>query len=249
MAMKGTGDMSVWLSAAFVVAFAEPAFAVKDQTRVPGVENPAAAGGGLSIAPLAPFAPSPGDEPLLQIRPGDTVSPDNGNNEDENGNTEDENVEMIPAISEVETIELTPDLAMRAIDGFVKLKNSYQDTDIADYESLEQFVAEAKEGPALEKDIKSFGFKSVGEWNTAITSVSFAYAALSGTHEIEIKQELENIKNDADLDQAMKTSLIDGLQSMLPSDNNKQIVDDLNKQTDWAVKLKLLADSEVEGEH
>ncbi len=229
------------MSLALVVMCAEPVLAAKDQTRLLEAQSPTATNGELGSAP---FAPSPGNEPLLQLSPGDQDSLDNDST-NENDNTQ----EMAPAISTVETVELTPDLAKRAIDGFVKLKNTYQDTDIAEYESLEQFVTEAKEGPALEKDIKSFGFKSVGEWNTAITSVSFAYAALSGTHEIEIKQELENIKNDADLDQAMKTSLIDGLQSMLPSDNNKKIVGDLNKQTDWAVKLKLLADSEDEGEH
>ena len=144
---------------------------------------------------------------------------------------------------------LDGDLAKRAIDGFVRLKELYQDTDIAEYESLEQFVAEADEGPALEKDIKSFGFKTVGEWNTAITSVSFAYAALSGTHEDEIKQELDNIKTDVDLDDKMRKSLIEGLQSMLPSDNNKKIVGELNKDKDWAKKLKLLEDSAEEAEH
>jgi hypothetical protein len=237
--MKGTGDIAVLMSAAFVVMCAEPVLAAKDQTRPPEMEDPAAAGGGLGGVPLAP---SPGNEPLLQIPSGDDTNSDKGSSDD---NT----MEMAPAISTVETIELTPDLAKRAIDGFVKLKNSYQDTDIAEYESLEQFVAEAKEGPALEKDIKSFGFTTVGEWNIAITSVSFAYAALSGTHEDEIRQELDNIKNEVDLDEQMKKSLIEGLQSMLPSDNNKKIVADLNKQKDWAEKLKLLEESAEEAEH
>jgi hypothetical protein len=239
--MKGTGDIAVLMSAAFVIMCAEPVLAAKDQTRLPEMENPAAAVGGLGVAP---FAPSPGNEPLLQLSPGDDANTDNDNTND-NNNTR----EMAPAISTVETVELTPDMAKRAIDGFVKLKNSYQDTDIAEYESLEQFVAQAKEGPALEKDIKSFGFKTVGEWNTVITSVSFAYAALSGTHEDEIRQELENIEKEVDLDQQMKKSLIEGLQSMLPSDNNKKIIADLNKQKDWAEKLKLLEEAAEGADH
>ncbi|MEO9874338.1 MAG: hypothetical protein ABJM26_06390 [Anderseniella sp.] len=226
---------------AFVVMCAEPVLAAKDQTRLPEAQGPAAAGGGLGSAP---FAPSPGNEPLLQLTPDDQEETDN-----DNTNANDDIQEMAPAISTVETVELTPDLAKRAIDGFVKLKNTYQDTDIAEYESLEQFVAQAKEGPALEKDIKSFGFKTVGEWNTAITSVSFAYAALSGTHEDEIRQELENIEKEVDLDQQMKTSLVEGLKSMLPSDNNKKIVADLNKQKVWAEKLKLLEETENEADH
>ncbi len=231
------------MGAALVAVCAEPVLAAKDQTRLPEMQGPAAGGGGLGAAP---FAPSPGNEPLLQIPSGDETDP--GSTGDPNTG-DDNTMDMTPAISTVDTIELTPDLAKRAIDGFVKLKNSYQDTDIAEYESLEQFVAEAKEGPALEKDIKSFGFKTVGEWNTAITSVSFAYAALSGTHEDEIKQELENIENEVDLDEQMKKSLIEGLQSMLPSDNNKKVVADLNKENDWAEKLKLLEESAEEVEH
>lgn len=231
------------MSVAFAVMCAEPVLAAKDQTRLPEMQDPASAGGGLGAGPLAP---SPGNEPLLQIPSGDDAGSDNDNDKDSGGDTTEE---MVPAIATAETIELTPDIAKRAIDGFVKLKNSYQDTDIAEYESLEQFVAEAKEGPALEKDIKSFGFTTVGEWNIAITSVSFAYAALSGTHEDEIKQELENIKNEVDLDAQMKKSLIEGLQSMLPSDNNKKIVGDLNKQKDWAEKLKLLEDTAEGADH
>jgi len=229
------------MSLALVVVCAKPVLAAKDQTRLPEVQGTAAINGGLGSAP---FVPSPGNEPLLQLTPGDQDNSDNDNT-NENDNTQ----EMAPAISTVETVELTPDLAKRAIDGFVKLKKNYQDTDIAEYESLEQFVAQAKEGPALEKDIKSFGFKTVGEWNTAITSVSFAYAALSGTHEDEIRQELENIEKEVDLDQQMKTSLVEGLRSMLPSDNNKKIVADLNMQKVWAEKLKLLEETEDGADH
>jgi len=239
--MKGTGNIVGLMSLALVVMCAEPVLAAKDQTRLPDAPDLAATSGGLGSAP---FAPSPGNEPLLQLSPGDQDNSDNDST-NENDNTQ----EMAPAIATVETVELTPELAKRAIDGFVKLKNTYQDTDIAEYESLEQFVAQAKEGPALEKDIKSFGFKTVGEWNTAITSVSFAYAALSGTHEDEIRQELENIEKEVDLDQQMKTSLIEGLQSMLPSDNNKKIVSDLNMQKVWAEKLKLLEETEDGADH
>lgn len=229
------------MSLALFALYAGPVLAAKDQTRLPDLPVPAAANSGLGSES---FAPSPGNEPLLQLSPDDNTNTDNDNT-NENDNTR----EMAPAISTVETVELTPDLAKRAIDGFVKLKNTYQDTDIAEYESLEQFVAQAKEGPALEKDIKSFGFKTVGEWNTAITSVSFAYAALSGTHEDEIRQELENIEKEVDLDQQMKASLIEGLQSMLPSDNNKKIVADLNMQKVWAEKLKLLEETEDGADH
>ncbi len=238
--MKGTRDISIVLGTVLAGLLAGPVLAAKDETRLPGMTEPVAPSGGLSIGPLDA---SPGEEPLLQIKPGDDGKGQGAGRGEDNGS------EIVPAISTVETIELDADIAKRAIDGFVRLKELYQDTDIAEYESLEQFVAEADQGPALEKDIKSFGFKTVGEWNTAITSVSFAYAALSGTHEDEIKQELDNIKTDVNLDDKMRKSLIEGLQSMLPSDNNKKVVGELNKDKDWAKKLKLLEDSAGEAEH
>jgi hypothetical protein len=235
--MKGTCHIIILMSGTLFAFSASPAFALKDQSRLPGLDEDKPISNGLSTAPLS--SPSD-DQPILQIRPGTEETPTP---------SDDGNAEITPTITRVETIELTDDIAKRAVDGFVKLKETYQDTAIAEYDTLEDFVANAKEGPALESDIRSFGFKTVGEWNTAITSVSFAYAAIAGTQEDEIKQEIDNIKNEAELDEKVKKSLIEGLESMLPSENNKKIVAELNKDKAWAEKLKMLAEDDGGGDH
>ena len=43
----------------------------------------------------------------------------------------------------------------------------------------------------------------------------------------------------------LKKSLIESLESMLPSEHNKQVVLKLNAQPDWAEKLKMLAEDRV----
>ena len=157
------------------------AFAVKDQSRLPGLEDAAKPDGGLGNEPLAPLGPlSPKEEEGMGAPPATGGA---GPSEQPPATHEEKSGEEPEGLAEQEQVPLTEDAAKRAIDAFIKLKSAYQDTDIAEYETLEQFVAEAKEGPALEADIKSFGFQSVGEWNNTIMSVSFAYAAVATTQE------------------------------------------------------------------
>ena len=78
-------------------------------------------------------------------------------------------------------------------------------------------------------------------------SVSFAYAAVATTQEQEILQELESIRNDPSLEEELKRSLVQSLESMLPSSQNKDVVKKLNEDKVWAEKLKMLADDEAGG--
>lgn len=223
---------SVLAGSVLLYAADATAFAVKDQSRLPGmdaVEEPGGGTGSQPLAPLGPLVPKSGEE---------------GAEEPRSGPGDDQPSVTVEEIPSQQQVPLTEDSAKRAVDAFIKLKASYQDTEIAEYETLEQFVAEAKEGAALEADIKSFGFASVGEWNNTIMSVSFAYAAVASTQEQEILQELENIRDDASLDAELKKSLIESLQSMLPSDENKNVVRKLNEDKVWAEKLKALSEDE-----
>src|SRR5665213_2473482 len=67
------------------------------------------------------------------------------------------------------------DLAREALDGYVLVQKKYQGSPLEDYADLQAFVDKDPKGPELEKDIKALGFKSVTEWNVAVTSVSVAY--------------------------------------------------------------------------
>jgi len=224
------------------------AFAVKDQGRLPGIGDAAKPESGLGSEPLAPLGPlSPKEEEGMGSPPasgGSEPAPPAAHPPAANEEPSPEESDGLAAQAQV---PLDEDAAKRAIDAFIKLKADYQDTDIAEYETLEQFVAEAKEGPALEADIKSFGFQSVGEWNNTIMSVSFAYAAVATTQEQEILQELESIRADTSLEEDLKKSLVESLEAMLPSQENKDVVRKLNEDKEWAEKLKMLAEEEAGG--
>ena len=224
------------------------AFAVKDQSRLPGIEDAAKPDGGLGNAPLAPLGPlSPKEEEGMGAPPPAGGATPPAPSAQPPATEEERPLEEAQDIPAQQQVPLTEDAAKRAIDAFIKLKADYQDTDIAEYETLEQFVAEAKEGPALEADIKSFGFETVGDWNNTIMSVSFAYAAVATTQEQEILQELESIRNDTSLEEELKKSLLESLESMLPSNENKDVVRKLNEDKEWAEKLKMLAEEEAGG--
>ena len=242
MNLRMSAISAVSLIAAWAAAV-EPlhAFAVKDQTRIPGLdEGGSPDSGSQGLGKLGPLAPAPGED--------DSSMPSQKPPKTEDGGEDGSSV-TTEVVGTVEQVRLSEDSAKRALDGFILLKSKYQDTDIAEYETLEQFVAEAREGKALEADIKQAGFASVGEWNNTIMSVSFAYAAVSSTQEQEIRAEIDSIRKDEGLDPELKKSLIESLESMLPSEHNKQVVLKLNAQPDWAEKLKMLAEDETEEGH
>jgi hypothetical protein len=142
----------------------------------------------------------------------------------------------------VETIELTDDIAKRALDAFVAVKDKYKDTPLENYESLEQFVRETEAGKQFDADIKKFGFDSVTAWNTAVTTVSFAYSAVAENQEQEIKKQIDDLKQDKDIQDPMKTKIIASLIAMLPSENNKTVIKKLMEDQGYTAKLKALTE-------
>ena len=143
-------------------------------------------------------------------------------------------------IPDVETEELTVELAHKALDGYVLVQNKYQDSPLEDYTDLQQFVDKDPKGPELDKDIKSLGFKSVMEWNVAVTSVSVAYNNILDDQTTDLKQQIEDVKSSKDMAQDMKDRTIKSLQNSIPSDNNTKIVQDLMKDKVYSEKVKLL---------
>jgi hypothetical protein len=147
----------------------------------------------------------------------------------------------------VETMELTADVAKRAIDAYAMVKDKYKDADLESFETLQDFVDQTTDGKAFDTDVKSFGFAAVNEWNTAITSISIAYLALNDDPTADIKAQIEEIRNDTELAQDMKDRMIASLTATIPSENNLRVVREVNMDAVYAEKLKLLA-TEAEGE-
>ena len=144
----------------------------------------------------------------------------------------------------VEVVELTADSAKHAVDAFALVKDKYKDAKFEDYDTLQGFADLAPEGKTFEADIKALGFVSVDEWYKTVTTVGFAYAAVTDDQSGDINQQIEEIKLDTEIPQDMKDRMTASLKAMIPSDNNRKIVEALVADPAYTEKLKLLSAEE-----
>ena len=170
------------------------------------------------------------------------ATPDLSQPGDQGANPDDMSLGEIPDIT---TIELTTDLAKRAIDVYTLVKTKYADTDLQQYDNLQDFVDQNAKGKDFEADIKAAGFANVTDWNTAITTLGFAYSGLTNDPTGDITQQIAEIQADTKIAQDMKDRMIRSLKAMIPSGNNKKVAGDLMKDPAYVEKLKQL-DTEEE---
>jgi hypothetical protein len=210
----------------------------KDQTQLPQSEEPSTA-----PKPQPPAAgeqpqaepPADGGEDLTEPPP-----PDTGEQTD----TEDTSPDDLSfgEIPDVTVIELTDDIARRSIDALALVRDKYKDANLENYESWQDFVDKTEEGKKFEADIKAAGFANVDEWNVAVTSVSFAYSAITDNLADDLANQIAEIEKDTSLAQDMKDRMIKGLKAMIPSENNKKVVQAMIDDPAYTEKLKLLAE-------
>jgi len=156
---------------------------------------------------------------------------------------EAEEHETVPAEAmPVEKVELTADIARKAIDAFMLIEARYPETFA--YTSYEDFVAKDKAGKAFETDIKALGFSSVSEWKAAIDTVGDTYQIISEGADQGIETQIEEVKADKTLPQAEKDRILSALAPFVQSENNKKVVADLLKDPIYGEKLRLLAEEE-----
>lgn len=146
--------------------------------------------------------------------------------------------------ADIQTEELTADLARKALDGYALVHDKYKDSPLEDYTDLQEFVDKDPKGKQFEADIKGFGFSSVNDWNLAVTSVSVAYNNVLDDQTADIKQQIEDVQKSTDMAQDMKERTIKSLQASIPSENNTKIVQDIVKDAAYAEKIKLLETTE-----
>jgi hypothetical protein len=193
---------------------------------------------GAVTPPVTPPAPdaAPGADQTPPA-PGDAVSDPNADPSAADGSGEDVSVGDIP---DVVVIELKPDVSRKALDAYVLVREKYKDEKLEDYESLQDFVNKSPKGKDFEADVKAAGFASLDEWNIVITNLSFAYGNMIDDQTADLKQQIEEIKGDTTMAQDMKDRMIKAIAAMIPSDNNKKIVEELSKDPAYAEKVKLL---------
>jgi hypothetical protein len=214
----------------------DEAVAQSGGTTTPPVATPAPVP--APTTPPAPPVQAEPDTPLEEI-PGQT--PDGGTPSEENGVDDEFSLGDLPI---VETVELTADGAKKAIDAYLLVRDKYKDADLESFENLQDFVDQTPQGKSFEQDVKAAGFANVNEWNTVVTTISFAYGNIIDDQTDEIKQQIEEIKVDTEMAQDMRDRMIAALSAMIPSDNNKKIVEDLIKDPVFGEKVKALETEE-----
>ncbi|WP_162914330.1 hypothetical protein [Taklimakanibacter lacteus] len=213
----------------------------KDQTQLPqsedlGVEpNPQPPAAGEQPQPPEAQPPAESGEDLTEPPP---PEPDDQSDTEETS-PDDLSFGEIP---DVTVIELTDDIARRSIDALALVRDKYKDANLENYESWQDFVDKTDEGKKFEADIKAAGFANVDEWNIAVTSVSFAYSAITDNLADDLAAQIAEIEKDTSLAQDMKDRMIKGLKAMIPSENNKKIVQAMIDDPDYTEKLRLLAE-------
>jgi hypothetical protein len=227
--------LAVFLAAAPVLGQA-PA---KDQTQLPQSEEMSQQ---PNPEPPAAAAQNPEQPPVQPPASGEdlTQPPPPGSDAD----IQDESPDDLSfgEIPDVTVIELTADIARRSIDALALVRDKYKDANLENYESWQDFVDKTEDGKRFEVDIKAAGFATVDEWNTAVTSVSFAYSALTDNLADDLQTQIAEIEKDTSIAQDLKDRMIKGLKAMIPSENNKKIVQALIDNPAYTEKLKLLAE-------
>lgn len=150
----------------------------------------------------------------------------------------------IEDISDVDTVELTVDSAKRALDAFAVVRDKYTGEGLENYNSLEQFVQATEAGKRLEADVMAHGFSDITEWNVAIMAVGFAYSAITYDYAADLHQQIEDVRNDPEIDEEMRARLIAGLTALMPSQNNRVVLLKLFEDPIYRDKLKLLQEEE-----
>lgn len=200
----------------------------------PALSQTAGQDGAQQPSPVKPELAKPADEGE------DLTAPEAYS--DENSMPDDSGDLSLGEIPEITVIELTPDIAARALDTFAMVREKFQDANLWEFETLQDFVDQSEEGKRFDADIKAAGFASVNDWNAAITTVGIAYSALADDPTAEIETQINEIENDATIAQDLKDRVIRSLKAMIPSPNNKTVVQAMLDNQVYAEKLKLLAE-------
>lgn len=203
-------------------------------------QTPPAAVAPAPVAPASPVVMPPGATPAPVPGATEPAAPEETDPAMPNTDGAMEEDFSIGDIPIVETLELTPDKARKALDVYVLVREKYKDAALEDYENLQDFVDQSPIGKAFEAEVKSAGFSNVTEWNTTITTLSFAYDNSIDDQTAEITQQITELKADTEMAQDMRERMMTALKAMIPSENNKKIVDDLKADTAFATKLKML---------
>ena len=200
----------------------------KDESRI----LPATPGLALPPAPGAPATPQKGKDNY-------EVPPDFQYEDEASAHKSLEEIigEDIP---NMKAVELTEDAAKRALDAFEEVFGKFPDEEIARYPTLQDFADKSPLGKKFAAIIQKHGFKSVAEWNDIISNIGFALTSIEEGDDGEILTQIRETEQRTDLPKERKEKLLNYLRALIPSMNNRKIVQNLMKDPVYRKKLDLL---------
>lgn len=212
-----------WLVAQAATPLEIPAAPATEPAAPPGKESPAPAP--APAPPGSTTTPPAGDQPAAEEDPGDVPA------------DEELSIGEIPVI---ETIELTPDIAKRALDSYIAARQKYAESDLDQFENLQDFVDQTEDGKAFEADVKAAGFANVTDWNLAITTLGLTYGSIIDDQTSDLLLQIKEVEEDTEMAQDIKDRMVKALKALIPSDNNKKVVGAMMDDAVYGEKLKLL---------
>lgn len=147
-------------------------------------------------------------------------------------------------LDEIDNRVLSVDAARRAIDVFAAVRDNYNNDGIENFSSLEDFVARTEAGKRLEAEAVAKGFSDITDWNRTIMAVGFAYSAIVYDYATDLRQQIMAVREDRSLDEDMRARLVAGLAALMPSRNNRLVVQALLEEPVYREKLRLLQEEE-----
>jgi uncharacterized protein YicC (UPF0701 family) len=147
-------------------------------------------------------------------------------------------------VPDVKMVDLTLDMARRAVDAYVLLKDKYKDAQLENFDTLQEFVDKDPMGKTFDADVKAAGFATVDDWNQAVTTVGAAYSNIIDDQSSDIKSQIEEVQKDPDMAQDMKDRIVASLNALIPTENNRKVVQQMIDDVNYAEKLKLLETEE-----
>ena len=199
-----------------------------------------------AATPPATTPPAAGQStPDLNAAPADgqdqNAAPDGGTaGQGDNSDSPDNQPLSLGEIPTIETMELTPEIARRALDSYIMAKTKYANTDLDQYENLQDFVDQTDDGKKFEVDVKAAGFANVTDWNLAVTTLGLTYSSITDDQTSDLQQQIKEVQDDKDLAQDMKDKMVKALNALIPSANNKKIIQDMMNDPVYGPKLKQL---------
>jgi hypothetical protein len=134
--------------------------------------------------------------------------------------------------------ELDPQSARKAFDAFLAVQQSFADAAFEEYDSLEDFVARSPQGKDFEDVLRAHGFENIGTWLPVINAVEFTLGSLGDNQEPDIRQQIEEVKADTSLGEEERQRIVQSLEAIIPSANNRRIIEEMMKDPAYAEKLK-----------